>query len=233
VRTIGLIGGVTWLSTIEYYREINRLVAARLGGHHSARMVIHSLDFAEHLAIQERGWPAVADELSAAARGLVCAGADFLVIAANTLHRVADEVESAAGRPLLHIADATAGAILAQGRRTVGLLGTRFTMGEDFYRRRLSDRHGIRVLVPPADDCRTVDRIIYDELAQGRIEDAARNACVGVIDRLSAVGAEGVILGCTELPLLLRPGDAKVILFDTVAIHAAAAVDRALAAGGG
>ena len=228
MKTIGLIGGVTWLSTIEYYREINRLVAERLGGCHSARMVIHSVDFAEHLAIQERGWPGVADELADAARGLVAAGADFLVIAANTLHRVADEVEAAAGRPVLHIADATARAIHARGQKTVGLLGTRFTMGEAFYRRRLSERHGIRVLVPAPEDCRTIDAIIYDELAHGRFENPARDACVSVIDRLTAAGAEGVILGCTELPLLVRPADTPAVLFDTLTIHTAAAADRAL-----
>jgi aspartate racemase len=230
VRTIGIVGGFTWLSTAEYYRIINEEVAARLGGRHSAQIVLRSVDFEEHMRLQdEGGWTAVAGEIAGIGRLLKTAGADFLLLTANTLHQVAEAVEAAVGLPLLHITDATAAAIRARGLRTVGLLGTRFTMTGDFWVPRMAERHGIRVLVPPPEGIREVDRIIYDELAAGRIEARSRQACLREIERLTAAGAEAVVLGCTELQLLIRPEDTPALLFDTLALHARAAADRALA----
>jgi aspartate racemase len=230
VRTIGIVGGFTWLSTADYYRIINQEVSARLGGRHSARIVLWSVDFEEHLRLQERdGWPGVTEEIIGIGNHLKAAGADFLVFVANTLHQVAEPVEAAVGLPVLHITDATAAAIRARGLHTVGLLGTRFTMTGDFWVRRMAERHGIRVLVPPPGGIREVDRIIYDELAAGRFEPRARQTCLQEIGRLTAAGAEGVVLGCTELPLLIRPEDTPALLFDTLALHARAAAERALA----
>lgn len=230
MRTIGIAGGFTWLSTAEYYRIINQEVAARLGGRHSAKLVLCSVDFEEHHQLQERdGWAAVTEEITGVARRLAAAGADFLVLAANTLHRVAEPVEAAVGLPVLHVADATAAAIRARGLRTVGLLGTRFTVTGDFWVGRMAERHGIRVLVPEPAGIREVDRIIYDELAAGRIEPRSRQACLREIERLTAAGAEAVVLGCTELQLLVRPEDTPALLFDTLELHARAAAARALA----
>ncbi len=230
MRTIGIVGGFTWLATADYYRIINEEVAARLGGRHSARIVLHSVDFEEHMGLQDRGgWPAVTEEVTAIGHVLRAAGAGFLVLTANTLHRVAEPVEAAVGLPILHVTDATAAALRARGLRTVGLLGTRFTMTGDFWVGRMAERHGIRVLVPPPEGIREVDRIIYDELAAGRIEDSSRQACLREIERLTAGGAEAVVLGCTELQLLVRPGDAPAPLFDTLELHARAAAARALA----
>jgi aspartate racemase len=230
VRTIGIAGGFTWLSTAEYYRIINQEVAARLGGRHSAKLVLCSVDFEEHHQLQERdGWAAVTEEITGVARRLAAAGADFLVLAANTLHRVAEPVEAAVGLPVLHVADATAAAIRARGLRTVGLLGTRFTVTGDFWVGRMERRHGIRVLVPEPAGIREVDRIIYDELAAGRVEPRSRQACLLEIERLTAAGAEAVVLGCTELQLLVRPEDTPALLFDTLELHARAAAARSLA----
>lgn len=230
MRTIGIAGGFTWLSTAEYYRIINQEVAARLGGRHSAKLVLCSVDFEEHHQLQERdGWAAVTEEITGVARRLAAAGADFLVLAANTLHRVAEPVEAAVGLPVLHVADATAAAIRARGLRTVGLLGTRFTVTGDFWVGRMERRHGIRVLVPEPAGIREVDRIIYDELAAGRVEPRSRQACLLEIERLTAAGAEAVVLGCTELQLLVRPEDTPALLFDTLELHARAAAARSLA----
>lgn len=230
MKTIGIVGGFTWRATLDYYRIINEQVAARLGGRHSAKLVIWSVDFEEHLELQDRdGWKAVAQEIAAIGTRLKAAGADFLLLTANTLHQVADPVEAAVGLPVLHVADATAAAIRARGMRTVGLLGTRFTMTGDFWVGRLAERHGIRVLAPDAEGIREVDRIIYDELAAGRFTESAKRTCLRELDRLIERGAEGIVLGCTELPLLIRPADTAAVLFDTLALHAHAAVDRALA----
>lgn len=230
MKTIGIVGGFTWLSTAEYYRIINEEVAARLGGRHSAQIVLRSVDFEEHMRLQdEGGWPAVTEEVVGIAGALKAAGADFLVLAANTLHRVAEPVEAAVGLPVLHVTDATAAAVRSRGLRTVGLLGTRFTTTCDFWTGRMAQRHGIRVLVSPPEGIREVDRIIYDELAAGRVEDASRRTCLREIERLTAAGAEGIVLGCTELQLLVRRDDTPALLFDTLELHARAAVDRALA----
>jgi aspartate racemase len=231
MKTIGIVGGFTWRSTLDYYRVINEQVEARLGGRHSAKLVLANVDFEEHMELQERGgWAAVEAEITELGSRLKAAGADFLLLTANTLHQVAGPVEAAVGLPVLHVADAAAAAIRARGMRTVGLLGTRFTMSGDFWVGRLAERHGIRVLVPEAEGAREVDRIIYEELAAGRVTGPARRACLGELDRLLERGAEGIVLGCTELPLLIRPADTSAVLFDTLALHAGAAVDRALGA---
>jgi aspartate racemase len=230
MKTIGIVGGFTWRATLDYYRIINEQVAERLGGRHSAKMMLWNVDFEEHLALHERGgWKAAEQEIIEIGTQLKAAGADFLLLTANTLHQVADPVEAAVGLPVLHITDATAAAIRARGMRTVGLLGTRFTVTGDFRVGRMAERHGIRVLVPPAEGIREIDRIIYDELSAGRFLEPAKRACLRELDRLIERGAEGVVLGCTELPLLIRPEDTPAVLFDTLALHAQAAVDRALA----
>jgi aspartate racemase len=229
MKTIGLLGGMTWHSTVEYYRLINAGVQARLGGSHSAKCILYSVEFAEVERLQmERGWEVLAGFMADAARRIEQAGADFLVICANTMHRTAGAVAAATGIPLLHIADATAGEIRKRGMRTVGLLGTRYTMEQDFYRSRLEKRHNLAVLIPGEEERKTVHDIIYQELGRGIIENASREAYKSVIQDLQARGAEGVILGCTEIPLLIRQEDCSIPVFDTTAIHAAAAVELAL-----
>jgi aspartate racemase len=231
-RVIGLLGGMSWESSAEYYRIINQRVRDRQGGLHSARCLMWSFDFAEIEALQHAGrWAEATALMIDAARRLERGGADFVLICTNTMHLMAAEVQAALTIPLLHIADPTAERVKAAGLRRVGLLGTAFTMERDFYRGRLVDRHGLAVLVPDDADRATVHRIIYDELVQGRVEPESRAAYRGVIARLVARGAEAIILGCTEIMLLVGPADSPVPLYDTTTIHAEAAVDRALAAG--
>lgn len=227
--TIGLIGGMSWESTAEYYRIINQSVRDRLGGLHSARIVLVSVDFAEIEQLQAAGdWDAAGALLAQATRSLEAAGADFLLICTNTMHRVAGAVAAAVSIDLLHLADATADAVLARGLTTVGLLGTSFTMEQDFYRGRLAAR-GLRVVVPPPADRELVHRVIYDELCLGIITDDSRAAYAQIIERLVAQGAEGIILGCTEIELLVDPDAASPVpLFPTARIHAQAAADSAL-----
>ncbi|HEY4251565.1 MAG TPA: aspartate/glutamate racemase family protein [Roseomonas sp.] len=228
-RIIGLIGGMSWESSAEYYRLINEGVRDRLGGLRSARLLLWSFDFAEIEALQHAGrWDAAAALLVDAARRLEAGGADCVVICTNTMHRMAEQVQAAIGVPLLHIADPTALRIRAAGFSRVGLLGTAFTMEQDFYRGRLEAQHGLTVLVPDPDDRAVMHRIIYEELVQGRVETASRDAYRAVMARLVERGAEAVILGCTEIMLLVRPEDSAVPLFDTTAIHAEAAVDFAI-----
>ena len=229
MKTIGLLGGMSWESTLPYYRHINEAVRERLGGLHSARLVLYSLDFHEIEALQRQGdWAAAGTLLADAARRLESAGADFLLLCTNTMHKVADAIEAASALPLLHIADPTAAAIQAAGLQRVGLLGTRFTMEQPFYRERLEDRHGIQVLVPDEPDRAEVHRVIYEELCRGVVSEASRQAYRQVISRLVARGAQAVILGCTEIGLLVRADDAEVPLFDTCVLHAQAAAERAL-----
>lgn len=229
MKTIGLIGGMSWESSAEYYRIINQETARRLGGTHSARSLMLSVDFAEVEAAQHRGdWDALEAEMVAAAQALKAGGADFLVLCTNTMHRFAGAMEAGAGLPLLHIADPTAEAIRADGFTRVGLIGTAFTMEQDFYKGRLTDRHGLDVLIPEAEDRALVHRIIYEELVLGIVREESRAAYAGVIARLIDRGAEAVILGCTEIMLLVRPEDSAVPLYDTTTLHARAAVDRAL-----
>ncbi|MBF7053094.1 aspartate/glutamate racemase family protein [Halomonas sp. KAO] len=229
MRTIGLIGGMSWESTQTYYRLINQGVKAQLGGLHSARLVLYSVDFAEIEALQRRGdWAATAQILGAAARSLEAAGADFLVLCTNTMHIVASQIEQAVTIPLLHIADATAQELHRQGVSRVGLLGTRFTMEQAFYRERL-EAQGIQVLIPDAAQRERVHAVIYDELCRGEIREDSKAAYLEVIASLAGQGAQGVILGCTEIGLLIQGNDTEVPLFDTTEIHAEQAVEAALA----
>ena len=229
MKTIGLIGGMSWESTASYYRLINQAVQARLGGLHSAPLLLHSVDFAGIEQLQRAGdWDAAGAQLAQAARGLQAAGAQALLICANTMHKVAPAIESAVQIPLLHVVDATAAAVHRAGVRQVGLLGTRFTMEQPFYVERLQQQ-GLGVLLPDADDRATVHRVIYEELCQGRILTRSRDDYRRVMAALVACGAEGIILGCTEIALLVDAGDAAVPLFDTTGLHAQAAVDWALA----
>ncbi|HEY9420260.1 MAG TPA: aspartate/glutamate racemase family protein [Thermoanaerobaculia bacterium] len=229
MKTLGLLGGMSWESTVLYYRIINQTVSRELGGFHSAKILMVSVDFHEIEILQREGdWDRAGALLADAARRLETAGADLLVICTNTMHLVVPAIERAVGIPLLHIADATADAIQQAGLRTVGLLGTRFTMEQPFYRERLEAR-GLKVVVPEAEDRETVHRVIYDELCRGEIHGASRSAYEEIMRRLVERGAEGIILGCTEIGLLVGPENASVPLFDTTEIHARAAALRALA----
>lgn len=230
MKTIGLIGGMSWESTVPYYRHLNEGIKQRLGGLHSARVVLYSVDFHDIERLQHAGrWDEAGAMLANAARALQSAGAEFLVLCTNTMHKVAPAIEAAVRIPLLHIADPTAEAVKQAGLRTVGLLGTRFTMEEDFYRGRLEARHGLKVVIPDAADRDLVHRVIYDELCLGVTLDESRAAYREIIGRLVAQGAQGIILGCTEIGLLVKTEDAPVPLFDTTALHAASAVEFALA----
>jgi aspartate racemase len=229
MKTIGLIGGMSWESSIEYYRIINQTVNARLGGVHSAQSLMYSFDFAEIEALQRDGdWNQMTQEMVNAAQTLEQGGADLLVICTNTMHRMADDVQAAVSIPLLHIADTAAQAIKAQNIDTVGLLGTRFTMEGDFYRMRLEEKHGLKVLIPPETERETVHRVIYEELVKGEIRDSSQNAYIKIIEGLHSRGVQGVILGCTEIPLLVKQSNVAIPIFDTTTIHAQAAVDWAL-----
>jgi aspartate racemase len=229
MKTLGLIGGMSWESTLPYYRIVNERVRERLGGLHSAKLVLHSVDFAQIEALQRADdWDAAGAILADAARGLRAAGAEALVLCTNTMHLVVPAIEAAVDIPLLHIADATAARIRAAGLDTVALLGTRFTMERDFYRARI-EAAGIAVLTPEVVDRETLHRVIYDELCLGRIREESRAAYRAIIAGLVARGAQGAILGCTEIGLLIGEGDAPVPLFDTARIHAEAAADWALA----
>jgi aspartate racemase len=229
MKTLGLLGGMSWESTLPYYRLINETVRERLGGLHSARLLLYSVDFAEVERLQHAGdWDAAGALLGQAARSLRDGGAQLLVICTNTMHKVADAVEAASGLPLLHIADPTGAAIRAAGLSRIGLLGTRFTMEQQFYRQRLIERHGLEVIVPEAAGRDRVHRVIYEELCLGRIRDESRQAYREVIADLVARGAQGVILGCTEIGLLIGAGDVEIPLFDTTALHARAAALAAI-----
>jgi aspartate racemase len=229
MKCIGLLGGMSWESSVSYYQALNRGVRARLGGLHSARVLLNSVDFAEIERLQHAGdWPATARLLAAEARALQAGGADFLLIGTNTMHKVAPEIAAAIDIPLLHIADATAQRLLADGVQRVGLLGTRFTMEQDFYKGRLQAQFGLEVLVPPAAERERVHRIIYDELCLGQILASSRAEYLAIIAALAEAGAQAVILGCTEIALLMGEAQAAVPLYDTTAIHADAAVAWAL-----
>jgi aspartate racemase len=228
---MGLIGGLSWESTIEYYRLVNEGVRARRGGLHSARLLLYSFDFDEIEQLQHQGrWEDATARMIEAAVSLRQGGASFLVICSNTMHLMADAVQAAVPLPLVHIADATAEAIARAGMRTVGLLGTRFTMEQDFYKDRLAARHGLSVLTPDEAGRTVVHDVIYDELCRGVVRDASRDAYRRVVSQLVARGAEGIVLGCTEIGLLLKPEDGEAPLFDTTRLHAEAAVAYALEA---
>ncbi|MGG7569153.1 aspartate/glutamate racemase family protein [Streptomyces sirii] len=229
MRTIGLLGGMSWESTAEYYRLLNELTRERLGGLHSSRCVLYSVDFAEIEKLQAAGdWEQAAKILAEAAKALEAAGADLLLICTNTMHKVADQVADAVTIPLLHLADTTADAVREDGLRRIGLLGTAFTMEQDFYRGRL-ESHGLEVLVPDAAGRSTVHQVIYQELCLGIVREESRASFMAVIDDLVAAGAEGIILGCTEIELLIGPEHSPVPVFPTTRLHAEAAVTRALA----
>lgn len=229
MKTIGLIGGMSWESSIEYYRIINQAVRNELGGVHSAKSVMVSLDFAEIEELQKRGdWEKATRTMVDTARLVEKGGADFILICTNTMHLMAEEVQKSIDIPLLHIADATAQAIKRKELNTVGLLGTRFTMEKPFYRGRLEDHHQLKVLIPDEDNRESVHRVIYDELIKGIINQASREIYQNVIAYLIDAGAQGIVLGCTEIGLLVKPEDVPIPIFDTMEIHALAAVDAAL-----
>ena len=229
MKTIGLIGGMSWESSVEYYRIINQLVREKLGGLHSAKSVMVSVDFGPVEELMQAGrWEAVLAELVAAARQVEAGGADFLLIATNTMHKLFAEVHAAVEIPMIHIADAAAAEIERLGLSKVGLLGTAFTMQEDFYTGRLKEKYGLEVLVPDAGERAEVNRVIFEELVVGNILPESKEMYLEVIAGLVARGAQGVILGCTEIPLLVKPEDASVPLFDTTFLHAAAAVEEAV-----
>ena len=228
LKTIGLIGGMSWESTVCYYRQINEAIKSRLGGLHSAKIVLHSVDFQEIVSLQHAGdWEGIGALLAGAGRSLEIAGADFLVLCTNTMHKMAPHIEGAVNIPLLQIADATAAAIKRSGHSTIGLLGTQLTMEEPFYLERLSERHGLRVLVPGLEDREIIHRVSYDERCLGIVTPESRLEYRRIMGELASRGAEGIILGCTEIALLVNQDDSAVSLFDTTAIHARAAVEWA------
>lgn len=233
MQTIGLLGGMSWESTELYYRLINEGVKQRLGGLHSAKIALVSVDFHAIERLQHGGdWQQAGALLAAAAQRVEAAGADFLLICTNTMHKVAPQIADAISIPLLHLADATAARITQRGMQTVGLLGTNFTMEQEFYKGRLAELHGLRVLVPPPEDRQVIHRVIYEELCLGVVRAESRDEYLRIIDGLRARGADGVIAGCTEIGMLVAQAHTDVPLFDTTAIHAEAAVERALANAG-
>lgn len=230
MKTIGLIGGMSWESSLTYYRIINETVKTKLGELHSAKSILYSVDFAEIEILQRKGeWAEAAQMLAEAAKSLERGGADFIVLCTNTMHKVADEMQAAVHIPLLHIADATAQAVKAAGIQRIGLLGTRFTMEEEFYKGRLAEKYGLQVSIPSQPEREIVHRVIYDELVLGKIRQTSKEQYSGIIAQMIAQGAEGIILGCTEIGLLIQQQDSQVPLFDTTTIHAEAAVTYALA----
>lgn len=230
MKTIGLLGGMSWESTGLYYRWINTGIKQQLGGLHSAKIAMVSVDFHDIEQLQHQNqWQQAGAVLTTAAQQIEAAGADFLLICTNTMHKVAPQIEQGLTIPIVHIADATAERVKQQGLETIGLLGTRFTMEQDFYRGRLSDRHGLNVIVPSERDRQTVHRIIYDELCLGVVTDQSRQVYLEIMGRLQAAGAQGIIAGCTEITTLVQQRHLPIPLLDTTAIHAEAAIARALA----
>ncbi len=230
MKTIGLLGGMSWESSLEYYRIINEEVKRRLGGLHSAQCLLWSFDFAEIEALQMAGdWDGAAAKMVAAAQSLERGGADGIVICTNTMHKLAPQVQAAISIPILHIADTTAQKIYDDGLDTIGLLGTRFTMEQDFYKGRLIDNFGLKVITPNDADRKIIHDVIYDELCLGDVRDNSRQEYLQIMDDLTVRGAQGVILGCTEITLLIKPEHTSIRLYDTTLLHALSAVDWALA----
>ena len=230
MKTIGLIGGMSWESSMTYYRIINETTRARLGGLHSAKSIMYSVDFGEIEALQHQGnWDDLVTRMIDVARNVEKGGADFVIICTNTMHKMAEDVQNHITIPLLHIADATADKIKSRGMQTVALLGTRFTMEENFYKGRLIRNYGLEVMIPPTDAMQIVHDVIYNELCVGEIRESSKKQYVDIMERLMENGAEGIILGCTEIGLLVQDQDCRVPLFDTARIHAEAAVEYALA----
>ena len=229
MKTIGMIGGMSWESSIEYYRIINQAVRTELGGLHSAKSIMYSVEFAEIEALQHQDrWDDAARIMVSAARSIEAGGADFVIICTNTMHKLYDSVQDGIKIPMLHIADATAEAVKARGIEKIALLGTRFTMEENFYKGRLVQNYGLEVIIPVDEDMEIIHRVIYDELCAGIIKPDSKQSYADIIERLVKEGAEGIILGCTEIGLLVKQGDSPVPLFDTTEIHAQAAVKYAL-----
>ncbi len=229
MKTIGLMGGMSWQSTVGYYRQINEGINKALGGLHSGRIVMHSVDFEPINKLQIKGdWAGAATILASSAQSIQAGGADFLVICTNTMHIVAEEIEAVIQIPILHIADATAEVLMAEGVGTVGLLGTAFTMEKDFYKGRLSDKYGLKVVAPNDADRKVVHDVIFQELCLGSFQDHSRQEFLRIIEDLALQGAEAVILGCTEIGMLVKQTDTEVMLCDTTAVHAARAVEYAL-----
>lgn len=229
MKTIGLIGGMSWESTVSYYQLLNQQVKQKLGGLHSAKIVMNSVDFAPIEKFQHQGdWSATAEVLKAAAKSIEAGGADFFLIGTNTMHKVAEQVIQAVDIPLLHIADATAKKLVEDGISKVGLLGTKFTMEQDFYKGRLQNNYDIDVLIPEAESRQLVHDVIYNELCLGKIETKSRQDYLAIIEQLHVQGAQAIILGCTEIALLIEPSDTQVALYNTTEIHAKEAVRLAL-----
>jgi len=229
MKTIGMLGGMSWESTVSYYKAINEGIKAELGGLHSAKILLNSVDFAQIEKLQHQGeWDKTAEVLTQAAKGVEAGGADFLIICTNTMHKVAAEIEAGISIPILHIADATGRQLQADGITKVALLGTRFTMEQAFYKSRLVDKFGIEVIVPSAEDREVVHSVIYDELCRGVISTDSREKYLAIVMKLQEMGAEAVILGCTEIALLIQQCHTAVPLYDTTKIHADATVNFAL-----
>jgi len=229
MKTMGFIGGMSWESSIKYYQIINEAVREKLGGLHSAKSLMYSVDFGEIEKLMQQGqWESLAQEIIAAAESLEKGGADFFLICTNTVHKVAGEVQRHVSIPLLHIADATGEKVKAEGLGRIGLLGTTFTMEEEFYRGRLRDKYGLDVLIPPEPDRKIVNRVIFEELCRGQIKASSKEQYLKIMESLIQDGADGIIMGCTEIGLLVNASDTRVPLFDTTEIHARAAVAYAL-----
>jgi aspartate racemase len=229
MKTIGMIGGMSWESSLEYYRIINQEVRRRLGGFHSAKCLLSSVDFAEIENLQRlNNWDTLTGIMINAAMSLKNGGADFVIICTNTMHKMAEAVAAGAGIEILHIAEATGREVQRRGMKKVGLLGTKFTMEQDFYRKLLSENFAIETVIPDASDREIIHQIIYSELCQGVVKEESRQAFIDVSNRLHSKSAEGIVLGCTEIPLLLRPRDVDIPLFDTMQLHAVAAVEESL-----
>ena len=229
MKTIGIVGGMAWQSSAEFYKIINELVNEKLGGQHSCQCAMYSVDLDPVLILRdEDNWEALCDIVADAVRRVEAAGADFTVICSNTMHKTVEGIKDRVSKPILHIADVTAQAILDRGFRTVGLLGTRFTLTQDFYKKKMEQEYGIHILVPDEEDIEFVHHVIYEELDYSIFSPESRKRFVEIIEKLNARGAEGVILGCTEIPLLVHQEDTKVPLFDTTTLHAHAAVKLAL-----
>jgi len=229
MKTIGIIGGLSWESTLVYYKIMNEYAKEKLGGYHSAKIILYSFDFSEvHFLQVKKEWEKLADVLIDVAKRLQKSGADFLVIASNTTHMFFNDIKKSISIPVLHIADATAATIKDKGLKRVGLLGTKLTMEKDFYIKRLESKHGIKTIVPGKKDRDVINNIIFNELVLGRIKESSREKLIAIIESLVKRGAEGIILGCTEIPLLIKQKDVSVPIFNTTSIHAKAAVNYAL-----
>ena len=229
MKTIGLIGGMSWESSLEYYRLINQMVKEKLGEPHSAKSIMYSVDFAEYEKLQHEGkWAELTEKMVDIAQSLEQSGSDLVLICTNTMHKMAPEVQNSIQIPFLHIADAAADEIKSQNIKKVGLLGTKFTMEEDFYKERLKEKHNINVIIPKQEERNKVHKVIYQELISGIINDDSRREFQDIIKNLKARGAEGVVLGCTEIPLLIKEKDSVIPVFDTTMLHARKAVEMAL-----